>query len=150
MLDFSILFEALEEDEWREILGEVDDAGRQWRDADDDLQAGVRDGLAFLLRSVGIVALMRADDSTGGTIPERMVTTAIRRAGHRDGMLVESVSVDIDATDVGIPELLEELEAGGSVSPSGLYVLMESGAVDTDAVQECLRDQLFDDCTEGV
>lgn len=54
MLDFSILFEELEEDEWREILGEVDDAGRQWRDADDDLQAGVRDGLAFLLRSVGI------------------------------------------------------------------------------------------------
>jgi hypothetical protein len=150
MLDFSILFEELEEDEWREILGEVDDAGRQWRDANDDLQAGVRDGLAFLLRSVDIGALMREDGSTGGTIPERMVTTAVRRAGHRDGMLVESVSVDIEATDVSVPELLKELEDGGTISPSGLYLLMESGAVDTDVVQECLRDQFFDEHTEEV
>jgi hypothetical protein len=150
MLDFSILFEELEEDEWREVLGEVDDTGRQWRDADDDLQAGVRDGLAFLLRSIGIGALMREDGSAGGMIPKRMVTAAVRRAGHRDGMLVESVSVDIEATDVGVPELLEELEDGGTISPSGLYLLMESGAVDTDVVRKCLRDQLFDDCTEEV
>ena len=141
MLDFSILLEALDDDECREIFGDISDDGRQWRNADEELQAGVRDGLALLFRTVGIAALMRDNESTG-TVPERMVATALKRAGHRDGLLVESVSLDIEATHVGIPELLDELESGGEISPGGLYLLMESGGLDTSVVQDCLREQL--------
>ncbi|MDL5363137.1 hypothetical protein [Halalkalicoccus sp. NIPERK01] len=150
MLDFSILLEELDEDERREIFGEVTDDGQQWRNGDEDLQAGVRDGLAFLLRTIGIVSLMREATSTDSMIPVRMFTTALCRAGHHDGLLVESVSLDIDATDVGVPELLANLESGETISPGGLYLLMECGAFDSGVVQDCLREQLLDEQPEEV
>lgn len=149
ILDFSILLDELDDDEWREIVGEVTDGGKQWQNADEDLQAGVRDGLAFLLRTIGIATLMRDDQASQGTVPERLFTTALRRAGHRDGLLVESVSLDIEATDVGIPELLDDLQSDEPLSAGSLYLLMESGTVDTDVVQDCLRDELFDDSEEA-
>jgi hypothetical protein len=150
MLDFSILLEELNDDEWREIFGDIPDGGRQWKNADEHLQAGVRDGLAFLLRTVGVATLMRDEQASQGTVPERLFTAALRRAGHRDGMLVESVSLDIEATDVGIPELLENLKSDEPMSAGSLYLLMESGVVDTDVVQNCLRDQLLEDDPEEV
>lgn len=150
MLDFSILLDELDDDEWHEIFGEVSDGGQQWKNADEDLQTGVRDGLAFLLRTIGIATLMRDGQTSEETVPERMFTTALRRAGHRDGLLVDAVSLDIDATNVGIPELLEGLQSDEPLSAGSLYLLMESGAVDTDVVQECLREQLSDEESEGV
>ncbi|WP_135306167.1 hypothetical protein [Haloarcula amylovorans] len=148
MLDFSILLEELDDDEWREIFGEVVDGGQQWQNVDEDLQAGVRDGLAFLLRTIGVATLMRDGQASQGTVPERLFTAALRRAGHRDGLLVDAVFLDIDATDVGIPGLLEDLQSDEPMSAGSLYLLMESGAVDTDVVQDCLRDQLVDDDSE--
>jgi hypothetical protein len=65
-------------------------------------------------------------------------------------MLVESVSLDIEATDVGIPELLEDLKSDEPMSAGSLYLLMQSGVVDTDVVQNCLRDQLLEDDPEEV
>jgi hypothetical protein len=149
MLDFSILFDELDDEEWREIFGDITDGGRQWQNANEDLQVGVRDGLAFLLRTVDIASVMRDGQASRGTVPERLLTAALRRAGHRDGLLVESASLDVDATDVGIPELLEDLRSDEPLSAGSLYLLMESGAVDADAVQDCLRDQLFEDDSEG-
>jgi len=150
MLDFSILLDELDDEEWDEIFGKISDGGQHWQNADEDLQAGVRDGLAFLLRTIGIATLMRDGQTSEGTVPERMFMTALRRAGHRDGLLVDAVSLDIDATDVGIPELLEGLQSDEPLSAGSLYLLMESGAVDTDVVQECLREQLSDEELEGV
>jgi hypothetical protein len=150
VLDFSILLEELDDDEWREVFGDVTDGGRQWQNADEDVQAGVRDGLAFLLRTVGVATLMRDGEVPQETVPERLFAAALRRAGHRDGLLVESVSLDIEATDVGVPELLENLQSDESMSAGSLYLLMESGAVDTDVVQDCLRDQLLADGSEEV
>ena len=150
MLDFSILLEELDDEEWREICGDITDSGRQWQNADEDIRAGIRDGLAFLLRTVGIATLMRDGQASQETVPERMFTAALRRAGHRDGLLVESVSLDIDAADVGIPKLLEDLRSGESMSAGSLYLLMESEAVDTAAIQERVRDQLLDEDSGGV
>jgi len=148
MLDFSILLDELDDDEWREVFGEVTDGGRQWQNADEDLRAGVRDGLAFLLRTVGIATLMRDGQVSRDTVPERLFTAALRRAGHRDGLLVEAVSLHIDAADVGIPGLLEDLKSDEPLSAGSLYFLMESGAVDTDVVQDCLRDHVLGDDSE--
>jgi hypothetical protein len=148
MLDFSILLDELDDDEWREVFGEVTDGGRQWQNADEGLRAGVRDGLAFLLRTVGIATLMRDGQVSRDTVPERLFTAALRRAGHRDGLLVEAVSLHIDAADVGIPGLLEDLKSDEPLSAGSLYFLMESGAVDTDVVQDCLRDHVLGDDSE--
>jgi hypothetical protein len=150
MLDFSILIDELDDDEWREIFGEVTDGGQQWQNVEEDLQTGVRDGLALLLRTIGVATLMRDEQASQSTVPERLFTAALRRAGHRDGLLVESAFLDIEATDVGIPKLLEDLQSDEPMSAGSLYLLMESGAVDTDVVQDCLRDHLLEDGSEEV
>ncbi|ELY61840.1 hypothetical protein [Natronococcus jeotgali] len=150
MLDFSILIDELDDDEWRDIFGEVTDGGQQWQNVEEDLQTGVRDGLAFLLRTIGVATLMRDGQASQITVPERLLTAALRRAGHRDGLLVESAFLDIEATDVGIPKLLEDLQSDEPMSAGSLYLLMESGAVDTDVVQDCLRDHLLEDGSEEI
>jgi hypothetical protein len=150
MLDFSILIDELDDDEWREIFGEVTDGGQQWQNVEEDLQTGVRDGLALLLRTIGVATLMRDEQASQSTVPERLFTAALRRAGHRDGLLVESAFLGIEATDVGIPKLLEDLQSDEPMSAGSLYLLMESGAVDTDVVQDCLRDHLLEDGSEEV
>lgn len=55
--------------------------------------------------------------------------------GYRDGLLVDAVSLAIDATDVRLSGLLEDRQSDELLSAGCLYLLMESGAVDTDAVQ---------------
>lgn len=148
MLDFSILLDELDDDEWREIFGEITNEGQQWQNADENLQDGVCDGLAFLLRTIDIATLMRDTQPSQGTVSKQLFTAALRRAGHRDGLLVDSVSLDIEATEVIIPELLDNLRSDERMSAGSLYLLMESGAVDTDVVQDCLRDQLLADDLE--
>lgn len=48
-----------------------------------------------------------------------------------------------------MPDVLERLEAGQELSSGELYLLMESGAVDTTAIQDCLRPNLVGDETGG-
>jgi len=151
MLDFTILFEEFDAEEHRKVFGEVGPDGRQWTNDDADLRDGIRDGLAFFFYTVGIAAMMRDDESQTTSVPEWMVESSIQRAGRKEGFLVESVELDIEASDVAVPALLDALESGEEISPAGLYHLMESGAFDADTVQDCLREQ-FDTVTddEGV
>jgi len=151
MLDFTILFEELDAEEHRKIFGEVSPDGRQWTNDDADLRDGIRDGLAFFFYTVGIAAMMRDDENQTTSVPEWMVESGIQRAGQEEGFLVESVELDVEASDVAVPELLDALESGEEISPAGLYHLMEGGALDADVVQDCLREQ-FDAVTddEGV
>lgn len=58
ILDFTIRFEDLEEDERRKVFGEVTDDGSQWIDTDEEFRDGVRGALAFLLRGVGVTTLV--------------------------------------------------------------------------------------------
>lgn len=149
VLDFTILFEDLDEEERRKIFGTVTDDGRQWDDTDPEFRDGVRDALAFFLRGIGVSALMRAGSTGEARIPELLLETALSRAGRRDGFLIEEVDIDIDATEIAVPDVLERLEAGQELSSGELYLLMESGAVDTTAIQDCLRPKLVGDETGG-
>lgn len=143
ILDFSILFDHLDDAERSKIFGEVVDDGRQWIDTDEDFRAGVRDGLAFLLRGTGIRSLMLPEsDGEQGTVAEQFLKMAIQRAGNRDGYLVDDVQIAIEASEVAVPELLEAIESGEELSPSAVYLLMDSGVLEVDVVQECLREQL--------
>jgi len=151
MLDFTVLFEELDPEEHRKIFGEVSPDGRQWTNDDADLRDGIRDGLGFLFYTVGIAAMMRDEEGERASVPEWIVESGLQRAGQKEGFLVESVDLDIEASDVAVPELLDALESGEDISPAGLYHLVECGALDPDIVQDCLREQ-FDavtDDTEG-
>lgn len=139
VLDFTILFDELDEDERQKVFGTVTDDGRQWVDTDSEFRDGVRDALAFFLRGVGIGAVMRSPSAPHQRVPELLLETALSRAGQRAGFLIEEITLGIDATEVAVPDVLERLEAGEELSPTELYLLMESGAIDPAAVQDCLR-----------
>lgn len=124
--DFSILFEYLEDDEWCRIFEETDDS----------LDGSVRDGLAFLLYSVGITR----PEQRGRA--ERLLVDAITRSGARDGVFVEDVDLSMVIREYDPSALLESLEAGETLSTRELQTLLESDAVETETLQACLRSAL--------
>lgn len=144
ILDFSLLFEHLERDEREKLFGTP---GTKQKPINDDREFadGIRDGLAFLLYNTGITSMMGPDERRTDPIADWLLTEAVHRAGRKDGILVETVELDIDATDLPRASLLEDLEAGNELSPRELRVLLESEHVDTRNVQEHIRRQLFED-----
>lgn len=144
LLDFSILFEHLEETEREKLFGTPGVDQRAFID-DRDLSNGVRDGLAFLLYNAGITALMNSSNDQPDVAAEPLLVEAIHRAGKKDGILVEDVTLDIEAVDLARSSLLDDLEAGNELSTREIHVLLESESVDTGEVQEAIRKQVFDE-----
>lgn len=142
LLDFSILLAHLEERERAKLFG-ADAEERRERFADSALQGGVRDGLAFLLYNAGITDRMGKEDSDEG-LADRLLEEALYRAGRRDDVFVEHAELRIEATRLPGERLLDRLEAGEELSPAELRYLLELEAVDTAAVQERVRELLFD------
>jgi hypothetical protein len=143
MLDFSILFTHLEERERAKLFGS-DSAERRERFADMNLEAGVRDGIAFLLYNAGITDGMGSERAADG-LARRLLNEALSRAGRKEDVLVESVSLDIEATRISPGNLLDRLEAGEALSSAELGYLLESEAVDTGEIQKQIRTMLFDE-----
>jgi hypothetical protein len=142
LLDFSILFAHLEERERAKLFGS-DTEERRERFADGTLADGVRDGLAFLLYNAGIAERMGRERSDED-LADRLLEEAIYRAGRRDDVLVERVALEIEATRMPGERLLERLEAGEALSPAELGFLLELESVDAAAVQERIREQVFE------
>lgn len=142
LLDFSILIAHLEERERAKLFG-ADAEERRERFADPALQGGVRDGLAFLLYNAGITDRMGKEGSDEG-LADRLLEEALYRAGRRDDVLVERAELRIEATRLPGERLLDRLEAGEELSPAELRYLLELEAVDTAAVQERVRELLFE------
>jgi hypothetical protein len=145
VLDFSILFEHLADDEREKIFDSLADADGTSRDDRGAFADGVRDALAFFLYNVGVTALMRGAPSAAsdGAVAERFVADAVSRAGRKDGFLVEAVALDVDSTPASVSDLLAALESGADLTAEELRFLVESGTVDLTEFQECIRDQLF-------
>lgn len=147
ILDFTILFEHLEDTERKKLFGEITANGRHWDLDDKPFIEGVNDALAFLLYSVDVAATMRADDEAHKepTVAEEVLIEAFYRAGMKTDLLVDHVDLDVEAVQLPFEDILTDLEAGNELSPAALRVLLESEQVDTAAVQEQLRSALFDD-----
>lgn len=149
ILDFTILFEHLGAEERAKIFGEVTDDGRQWTESDDGLRNGVVDAFAFLLGGIDVGSFLREPTSSEATVADQLLKAALVRAGQREGFLVEGIDIEVDATEVAIPDVMDALRAGDDVSPAELYLLMESDIIDSGVVEDCLRDRLFRDDREG-
>lgn len=140
ILDFSILFEHLEDAE-REKLFE-----KSRVDGIEEFERGLRDALAFVLYGAGLTETMdRAGSDRPASLADHLLWDAVERAGRRDDILVESVDLAIEATDGHVATIVEKLRSDENVSPTELAVLLESGEVDTDDVRTCIRKELFDD-----
>lgn len=144
LLDFSILFEHLEEDERQKLFGTPGTNQSQLTD-DRELITGIRDALGFLLYNMGITEVMDASDAHRSVIAERVLIEALHQVGEKDGIFIEDVDLTIEAIDLPRSSLLDDLEAGTELSPSELRVLLESETVDTRKVQECIRGMLVDE-----
>ncbi|WP_264556356.1 hypothetical protein [Halocatena marina] len=146
ILDFTILFQQLEETEREKLFGHLSDDGTQWDIEDEAFEAGIRDALAFLLYNIGVTKPLSTDKATSSTpVAEQLITDAIYHAGRRDDYLVETVELNITATHLPLSNVLDDLEAGTTLSPARLRVLMESDRVDTAEIQECVRRMIFED-----
>ena len=144
ILDFSILFEHLEENEREKLFG-TPGTKQEPIDNDRELANGIRDALAFFLYNTGITSIMDGDERGFAPVADWLLTEALHRAGQKDGIFVESVELNIDATDLPQASLLEDLEAGNELSPRELRLLLESDQIDTRDIQEHIRRQLFED-----
>ncbi|NGM67432.1 hypothetical protein G6M89_00160 [Natronolimnobius sp. AArcel1] len=144
LLDFSVLFEHIEEDELEKLFGTP---GTDQTEVTDDsaLADGICDALAFVLRSTGINAMHDGAATDSNPLAERLLTEALYRAGRKDGYLVQNVDLEVDAMAFSRKSLLADLEAGNDLSPSELRVLLEIEDVDTSAVQEHIRRQLLEE-----
>lgn len=60
---------------------------------------------------------MNSSDGHPDVAAEQLLTDAIHRAGKKDGILVEDVSLDIEAVDLSHSSLLDDLKAGNELSP---------------------------------
>jgi len=143
LLDFTILFEHLEADEREKLFGNPGSKQETITDAR-ELENGIRDALAFILYNTGVTSMMDADDGGSDPIADWLLSEALHRAGQKDGILVESVELGIEAVELPQTSLLEDLEAGNELSPRELRLLLESEHVDTQDVQEHIRGQIFD------
>lgn len=134
LLDFSIVFEHLEESE-REKLFRDDEGGVA---TDPELERGVRDGLAFLLYSTGITESMD-HESDMETDAQRLLRDAVREVGRTDDYVVEEVSLDVQARPATRSQLLQKLVDGEELSMSELATLLDSESIDTDEIQAHMR-----------
>jgi hypothetical protein len=147
ILDFTILFEHLEDAERKKLFGEITANGRHWDIDDKQFVEGVSDALAFFLYNIDVAATMRADNETHEepTVAEEVLIEAFYRAGMKADLLVDHVDIDVEAVQLPFEDILTDLEAGNDLSPAALRVLLESEHVDTTAIQEYVRSELFDD-----
>lgn len=147
ILDFTIIFEHLEDSERKKFFGEITANGRHWDVDDQPFIEGVSDALAFLLYSLDVAATMRTDNEPHEepTVAEEVLIEAFYRAGVKADLLVDHVDLDVEAVQLPFEDILTDLEAGNELSPAALRVLLESEQVDTASVQEYLRSALFDD-----
>ncbi|WP_090506436.1 hypothetical protein [Natronorubrum sediminis] len=149
ILDFSILFEHLEEAERQKLfeqLAETDGDERNDERRDDEFTNGLRDALAFVLYNTGLTESMLEEDAAHAeSLAERLLRDAVYESGKRDEILVEDVALEVDATPGPIAAVVKDLKAGNDVSPAGLRLLMESDRVDTAEVQACITELVFDD-----
>lgn len=150
VLDFTILFEHLDNDQCEDIFDLLAEEGSSKTAERESFANGVRDALAFFLYNVGVTELMRevTSPATDGAAAEQFVTEALTRAGRKDDLLVEEVDLNIEATPASLSDILADLEAGEELSAGELQYLIESGTVDVTELQGCIRDQLFAEDTD--
>lgn len=132
LLDFTLLFEHLEERERAKIF----------EDADADLDNGVRDTLALLLYSLRVSAVM--EGYAVGNVPELAdaLGGALDRAGLKDGWAVQDWDLEIEA--IPISHLLRKAEESDELQARELGLLMETGVV-SDDTQEAVRELVTED-----
>lgn len=143
--DFSTLFDNLDAEEAGKILkAESVTRDPHTRFDDEEIEEGLRDALAFILREAGITSLMGETARPYKPTVEQLLLEALRRIGRAEGYGVSSVELEIDSVRIPRTQVIRSLKEGRDIPPETLAYLLEDESVDKMQIQEALRDMLDD------
>lgn len=144
ILDFSLLFDNLTDDDWTDIT-ETSPTNDVWFD-DSDIEAGVRDTLASMILVSGGRHLIR-NPSTPNSTAERMLRDAFERVAWTRWYDLAHFEVSIVAERIQGRDLVRRLAEGDELSIDELSKLLIATRddVDREALQAELRKQLATD-----
>lgn len=137
LLDFGILFEEMEHSERVKIFPKG-----TAKQEDPVFKEGARDALAFILERASVTHLMGHSDPVPRNAANLLIEQALIRVGKRNDFLVHEAHLEIEADRIPVPNLLRDLEEERELPPEALRYLMEFEEVDTQQVQELLREMI--------
>jgi hypothetical protein len=136
LMDFGLMFEHLEDRDIEQIF-------MPENNAQSANQAEML-ALAFFLDGIGIQAHMGPGKMNTSTT-KRIFETAVERVGKKRGYLVNDADFEIDADKIPHKSLFRDLEEGKELSTDALRFLLETDEVDTEKVQETIRQMVVDE-----
>lgn len=144
ILDFSLLFDNLADEDWGDITG-ASPRNDVWFD-DPDIEAGIRDTLASMVLVSGGRFLIRNPDAHDSTA-ERMLRDAFERTAWTRLYDLTHFEVVMETERIRWRELLDRLEDGDELSIDELSKLLIAtrGDIDREALQAELREQLAEE-----
>lgn len=141
--DFTLLFDHVDEEEAVKILnggGRVAFAAFE----DEDVEAGLRDTLAFILREAGITCMMGETTRPNQPTSEQLLLEAFKRVGRSEGYGVSGMELEIDSVRLPRGQIIRSLEEGRELPSETIAHLLEEDGVDKGEIQEELRRMLAD------
>ena len=146
VLDFSILFEELDRDDFETIFSRPRANKMPYNDP--TIEAGLRDTLALVLESGGGDGLFRGLGNSGPHTQdleaERLLLDALERLAWFYGYQINTAELKVEAEKIPWRALEGELKEGGELDPEQLARFLSRDDVDTSAIQEQVRTMIFE------
>lgn len=102
----------MDESELQEVLGDHSFPYRNnWKD--DEIAAGMRDTLAFVLREAGIGAELSVAAARSDVAYKELLYKSLRRVGEQQDRVVHKANIEAEASQVDIDQLKHRLETEG-------------------------------------
>lgn len=140
--DFTILFDHLEYEEIRDLIGAAPTP--RVRIEDSELEAGFRDAVAFSIKCTGSDTLFRPATPSGTTI-DRVLEDAIERVAWQYGFNIHEVDLNINAEKMPEREWLNDLKEGRDLPPEAFAYFANRDDIEIGEIQDEIRSMLFDD-----
>jgi len=139
LLDLSLLSRELDDELLEDVLGDYRE--------NDQIGEALVDTIALVFR---ITATKGLTETLGGDRRnkdfEKVLEKGVRRAYfHHDDTLLDEFSYSVSTTHVPDLNAVKELaEDGENLSPEVIHLLLHEDVVDTEAIQEEIREQLLE------
>ena len=146
ILDFSILFEELDRDDFETIFSRPRSEKMPFDDP--AIEAGLRDALALVLESAGGDALFRRPGNSPSHVQpvpaEQLLLDALERLARFYGYQINTADLEVEAERIPWRALEGELEERHELDPEQLARFLSRDEVDTSVIQEQVRTMVFD------
>ncbi len=133
LLDFSIVFDHMDDDELQKVLGEYTGPSRiEWKD--DAIARGMRDTLAFVLREAGTETDLIGAAPRQDIAYKELLYDSLQRIGAEKDVVVHDVELKTETDRINIHNLKQKLEREGrdALTYAEIGVLAAEGELPDD------------------